>query len=121
MRFLFSLQTVFGTNVFGNALIAAHFLASGSESKVRPRAILNISSFMVHSNPAPHQAAYATSKAAFAHLLQLLADEIPAKECQIINMHPGAILTEAAERDAPQAVKDSVVWDQGEHERVGFD
>jgi NAD(P)-dependent dehydrogenase (short-subunit alcohol dehydrogenase family) len=114
-KFLPSLRNAFTTNLFANTLMVSQFLDSdlGNKSTAKPKAIVNISSFMAHSNPAPQQAAYSTSKAAFAHTLQLLADEVPASDCQIINVHPGAILTGAVEH-APQAVKDAVVWDQGD-------
>lgn len=113
--FLPKLQESFNTNLFENALMVSRFLDDAADRKdTTPKAIVNISSFMAHSNPAPFQAAYSTSKAAFAHTLQLLADEVTVEECQIMNVHPGAILTEAADRNAPQAVKDAVIWDDGE-------
>jgi len=114
--FLPKLRAAFEFNLFANASMTAHFLSSGTTDKAHttPKAIVNISSFMAHSNPAPHQAAYSTSKAAFAHTLQLLADEIAVEECQIVNVHPGAILTEAVQH-APQAMKDAVVWDEGKN------
>jgi NAD(P)-dependent dehydrogenase (short-subunit alcohol dehydrogenase family) len=114
-QFLPSLRTAFDTNVFANASMAAHFLAATptGNSASRPRTILNISSAMAHSNPAPQQAAYSTSKAAFALVLQRLADEVPATECQIINIQPGAILTRAFKKNAPQAIRDAILWDEG--------
>lgn len=120
--FLTKLRAFFNTNLFANTLMVSRFLDSlVDKNDTTPKAIINISSFMAHSNPAPFQAAYSTSKAAFAHTLQLLADEVAAEECQIINVHPGAILTEAA-RNAPQEVKDAVVWDDGEFRaNVGCD
>jgi len=111
--FLSKLRAAFNVNFFGNTSMAARFLESfTAKIDSAPKAIVNISSFMAHSNPAPYQAAYSTSKAAFAHTLQLLAGEISTDECQIINVHPGAILTESV-KNAPKEMLDTVVWDEG--------
>ena len=64
---------------------------------------------MAHSNPAPFQGAYSSSKAAFASLLQHIAEEIPAEKAQIFNVHPGAIQTTAEGGEAMGLV----VWDNG--------
>lgn len=66
---------------------------------------------MAHSNPAPEQGAYSASKAALANLLQHLAEEIPSTQAQIINIHPGAILTEAAYSAGYS--ENSLPWDDG--------
>jgi len=66
---------------------------------------------MAHSNPAPGQGAYSASKAAFASILQHLAEEIPSSKATIINVHPGAIFTEAA--DAYGLTRNSLPWDDG--------
>ena len=118
--FLPKLRGAFNTNLFANTSMVEHFLGStADEARAAPKVIINISSFMAHSNPAPYQAAYSTSKAAFAHTLQLLADEIPAEECQIINVHPGAVLTDSA-KNAPQEMLDTVAWDEGKMMNVAF-
>ena len=111
--FLPQLRAALNTNLFAHLAMVEHFLAqTAQEGQVGPKVILNISSFMAHSNPAPFQATYSTSKAALTHTLQHLADEIKPEECQIINIHPGAILTESVD-NAPQEMKDAVVWDKG--------
>ncbi|XP_014557968.1 hypothetical protein COCVIDRAFT_95738 [Bipolaris victoriae FI3] len=113
-EFLPQLRTVMETNLFGHLLAVSSFLDQPQDEHVgRPKAIVNISSFAAHANPSPLQAAYSVSKASLAHTLQLLADEMPSSRCHIINVHPGAVLTEAAEK-APQEVKDAVVWDEPE-------
>lgn len=66
---------------------------------------------MAHANPAPGQGSYAASKAAAASLFQHLAEEIPSKIAQIINIHPGAILTQAAH--AAGYTEDAAPWDDG--------
>ena len=73
--------------------------------------LLNISSAAVHANPAPRQAAYSASKAGMATLFQHLADEVDPRTLQILNIHPGAVFTEAAERHG--FTKDSLPWDDG--------
>jgi NAD(P)-dependent dehydrogenase (short-subunit alcohol dehydrogenase family) len=66
---------------------------------------------MAHSNPAPGQGAYSASKAAGASLLQHLAEEISSSKATIVNVHPGAIFTEAA--DAHGLTRSSLPWDDG--------
>ena len=111
-NFMSKMQGAFKTNVWGNMTMASRFLDQAiDEGQAKQKILINIASFMAHSNPAPFQAAYSTSKAAFAHTMQLLADEVPEDECQIINVHPGAILTEAAQKELPQEAKDAVAWD----------
>lgn len=110
--FLPQLRAAMQTNLFGHLLAVSSFLDQPEDKFVgRTKAIINISSFAAHANPSPLQAAYSVSKASLAHTLQLLADEMSPDACQIINVHPGAILTEAAE-NIPQEVKDAVVWDE---------
>jgi len=109
--FLSGFRVAMNFNLFGNASMVAHFLASSVEKvDTTPKAVINISSFMGHSNSTPYQAAY--SKAAFAHMLQHLADEVTADKCQIVNVHPGAILTDSS-KNAPQELLDAVSWDEG--------
>ena len=113
--FLPNMQAALQTNLWANTLMVARFLEQATdEGQRKSKAIINISSFMAHSNPAPFQAAYTTSKAVFAHTMQLLADEVSVDECQIINVHPGAVLTQSADKSLPQSAKDAVVWDDGE-------
>ncbi|KAJ3498244.1 hypothetical protein NLG97_g1273 [Lecanicillium saksenae] len=97
----------FETTVLGNLRMAQHFVAQMGERS--GHALINISSFMAHSNPAPAQGAYSASKAACASLLQHLAEEIASSKGTIINIHPGAIFTEAA--DAYGLTKNSLPWD----------
>ncbi|KXJ87194.1 short-chain dehydrogenase/reductase [Microdochium bolleyi] len=97
----------FETTVLGNLRMAQLFVAQMGEGT--GHALINISSFMAHSNPAPAQGSYSASKAAFASLLQHLAEEIPASKATIVNVHPGAIFTEAA--DAYGLTRESLPWD----------
>ncbi|KAF2104427.1 NAD(P)-binding protein [Rhizodiscina lignyota] len=97
----------FDTNVLANLRMAQLFLAQASDD--RSNALIHISSFMAHSNPAPDQGAYSASKAAIANLFQHLAEEVPVEKAQIINVHPGAILTSAAERHGYD--ENTLPWD----------
>lgn len=110
--FLPQLRTATQTNLFGHLLAVSSFFDQPEDKFIgKSKAIVNISSFAAHANPSPLQAAYSVSKASLAHTLQLLADELSIDECRIINVHPGAVMTEAAAK-APQEVKDAVVWDE---------
>lgn len=100
------LRSALDTNVFTNIAMVERFLETETS---QPKALINISSFMAHANPAPMQIAYSTSKATFAHTLQLVSDEVSPADCRIINVHPGAILT----KELPENIKASVVWDDG--------
>lgn len=75
------------------------------------QALLNISSFMAHSNPAPGQGAYAASKAGFASALQHMAEDLDATKVQVVSIHPGAVLTAAAKRHGHTEA--SLPWDDG--------
>ncbi|KAH7317184.1 short-chain dehydrogenase/reductase [Stachybotrys elegans] len=102
-----SIWRSFETTVLGNLRMAQLFVAQMGDKNGHD--LINISSFMAHSNPAPGQGSYSASKAAFASLLQHLAEEIPSSKATIINVHPGAIFTEAA--DEYGLTRDSLPWD----------
>ena len=109
-----TLKSVFNANVFGNALMAAHFLNVPNDTKA-PKALINVSTASAHCNPLPTQALYGSSKAAFACLLQHIAEEISHERCQILNFHPGVIFTAGFERVATEELKNFMVPDQGEY------
>jgi NAD(P)-dependent dehydrogenase (short-subunit alcohol dehydrogenase family) len=111
-----NLKRAFNANVSANTMMAGHFLDAPNETQ-KQKVLLNISTASVHCNPAPGQAMYSSSKAAFASLLQHAAEEIPVDQCQIINIHPGVIRTPGAEAVShPDFVK-IAVYDQGELNR----
>ncbi|KAH6608571.1 hypothetical protein Trco_001917 [Trichoderma cornu-damae] len=87
--------SLFDTNVLANLRMAHFFFAQAVSSKGR-NVLINISTCLVHSSPVPNQGAYAASKVALASLVQNLADEFPVDQAQIVSVHPGAVLTEAA-------------------------
>lgn len=125
-------ETIWGsfeTTVLGNLRMAQEFVAQMGDRKghvsvlkredpvrcladERSQALINISSFMAHSNPAPLQGAYSASKAAFANLLQHLAEEVPPEKATIINVHPGAIFTDAARTAG--FTRDTLPFDDGQ-------
>jgi NAD(P)-dependent dehydrogenase (short-subunit alcohol dehydrogenase family) len=68
---------------------------------------------MAHFIPAGKSGAYASSKAGAASMFQCLADEVPISTMQILNIHPGSILSDAAR--AAGYKEDSIPWDNGEY------
>jgi NAD(P)-dependent dehydrogenase (short-subunit alcohol dehydrogenase family) len=62
--------------------------------------------------PVGTQGGYASSKAASASMFQCLADELPSSTLQIVNLHPGSILTDAAR--ASGYTETTIPWDDGE-------
>jgi NAD(P)-dependent dehydrogenase (short-subunit alcohol dehydrogenase family) len=107
-----ALREMFNANVNGNALMTAQFLEQ-SKRHVQPQVLINISSAAAHVNPAPTQALYSSSKAAFASLLQHLAEEVDASTCQIVTIHPGLIPTENMLRVAHPDLKKVAIFDEG--------
>ena len=57
-------------------------------------------------------AAYGASKAAGAAAFQAAADCMPATECFVLNVHPGAVLTSAARENGWD--ENTVPWDDCE-------
>jgi len=75
----------------------------------RQRMLVNVSSAALQCYNYP-RAAYAASKAGFTNYLCHIADQIPEEELRIINFHPGAVYTSAAEK-AKDVPKDLPIWD----------
>ncbi|KUJ24227.1 NAD(P)-binding protein [Mollisia scopiformis] len=99
----------FEMNVLANLQMAQMFLAQGPE---KGKAIVNVSTAAVHVNPVGDHGVYASSKASFTHLLQVLADEVDVECCQILSYHPGRILTESAKEAG--FTEESFSWDSVE-------
>ena len=75
----------------------------------RSTCLISLSSAALHCYP--YQAGtYAATKAGFADYLCHMADFISENEMRIINYHPGAVYTEAAEK-AGEVPKDLPIWD----------
>ncbi|KAL7904127.1 NAD(P)-binding protein [Trichoderma velutinum] len=98
----------FELNVLANLHMTQCFL-NQTTSVANKKFLINVSTCSVHSSPAPHQAANASSKAAFASLVQNLADELPASQTQIVSYHPGAVLTEGARSQGYD--ENTIPWD----------
>ncbi|KAI7545776.1 hypothetical protein KC331_g6016 [Hortaea werneckii] len=86
------MQASFDTNVIAQWKLVKAFMDLPMPSS-GTKTVINISTAGVHL-ALPHQAAYISSKAAFAQLCQHLASEHTPKEgFRIFSMHPGAIYT----------------------------
>ncbi|KAF2654657.1 short-chain dehydrogenase/reductase [Lophiostoma macrostomum CBS 122681] len=105
------LREMFYANVCGNALMAARFLDQKKES-TQAQTLVNISTGSIHCNPAPHQALYSSSKAAFTALLQHVADEVESSTCQIVSIHPGVVYTEGMKRESHPDLAKVAVFDE---------
>jgi NAD(P)-dependent dehydrogenase (short-subunit alcohol dehydrogenase family) len=67
---------------------------------------------MAHSNPAPNNGTYATTKSAFASFLQHLSSEIPTSKIQMVSIHPGAVFTPGTRKIG--LTENSLKWDNEE-------
>ncbi|KAI7162400.1 hypothetical protein KC349_g2000 [Hortaea werneckii] len=86
------MQASFGTNVIAQWKLVKTFMGLPTPSS-GTKTVINISTAGIHL-ALPHQAAYISSKAAFAQLCQHLASEHTPKDgFRIFSMHPGAIYT----------------------------
>lgn len=78
-----------------------------------PKVLIDISSAGLMGYPYP-KAAYSGSKAGFTTWLCHLSDMIdPEKDMRIVNFHPGAVFTPAAQRSG-EASRDLKIWDDRE-------
>jgi NAD(P)-dependent dehydrogenase (short-subunit alcohol dehydrogenase family) len=73
--------------------------------------LINVSTAAIHNFKTAPLPNYSLAKNAQTLLLQLVADETSPEEMQIVSFHPGAILSEAAEKYG--LTKDSLAWDNG--------
>ncbi|KAK3080465.1 hypothetical protein LTS18_001156 [Coniosporium uncinatum] len=125
---------MYTTNVLQNLQMADLFInqfSSPSPSSFtdrRQKTLLFIASVESSIMPSiPGHGAYAATKAAAAGMFQTLAFEHPVSEVMILNIHPGAVLTEAARAngftedslswDVPELPGDFCVWACGEQAR----
>ncbi|KAK4098852.1 NAD(P)-binding protein [Parathielavia hyrcaniae] len=84
----------FETNVRGLLDYTVHFRQQGDG---KPKFLVNISTSVVHNltleNPAP---LYGLTKNSGTLLIQMIANDTDPADTQIINMHPGGVLTDGA-------------------------
>ncbi|KAB8336990.1 hypothetical protein FH972_021294 [Carpinus fangiana] len=102
-------ERAFRVNVTGSLRAVQGFASRNTE---RPKALLNISSAVTHMSGYPGTGIYAATKIAFGTLLQDLAAEYKADQIQIISMHPGAVLSNAASKAGFDA--NSLPWDDAD-------
>lgn len=96
------------TNVLGNLRMSEEFLKQGPDAG---KFLINLSTVGSHFTLATALEAYATTKCAFTHLFQCLADEVPASKCQMLSFHPGRIFSEGAVEAG--FTEDTMPWDNG--------
>lgn len=108
---LHDMTPFFDMNVTANLRMADAFLAQGPATG---KVIINVSTMAAHASLGNtlNVVAYGSSKAAGAAAIQAAADCIPVEECFILNVHPGAILTESARRAGYE--ENSIPWDDRE-------
>ncbi|KAI8630359.1 hypothetical protein F5Y19DRAFT_464180 [Xylariaceae sp. FL1651] len=87
----------YATNVGANLALVDHFYHQKARDPSKKLVLLNVSTFSIH-NFAVNRAtpSYGLSKNAAALLVQLIAEEVPASDMQIVSFHPGFILTSSA-------------------------
>ena len=98
----------FQFNIFSNLHALDHF-RNQSNADNRPKYLISINSASMHCYPYP-SAVYAASKAGLGDYLCHIAGRIPENDVRIINLHPGAVYTPAADR-AGEVPKDLPIWD----------
>lgn len=98
----------FHFNITANLHQLEHFEKQPNSSN-RQKILVNMSSAALQAYPYP-RAAYAASKAGFSNYLCHVADSIPEDKLRIINLHPGAVYTPAADR-AQEASQNLPIWD----------
>lgn len=100
----------FTVNVEGCTRIVDGFVSRNTQAR---KVLLNISTSATHMSGGAGLGAYGASKMGFSFLLQQMAAESAVDELQIINIHPGAVYTNAAKGAGYK--EDSLPWDDGKH------
>lgn len=96
-------------NAAAGLRMADHFLAQGPPTG---KVLINVSSMAAHVTIGDQlsNSAYSASKAAGAAAFQFAADCKAVEEVQIINVHPGAILTDSARKSGYD--EGTIPWDE---------
>ena len=100
--------SVFNHNIIANLHLLELF-KNQPNPDARQHCLISINSATVHCYPYQSMA-YAASKAGLGNYLCHIADFTPETEMRIINLHPGAVYTSAADR-AGEVPKDLPIWD----------
>lgn len=100
----------FDMNVSAGLRMADGFLEQGPGTG---KVIINVSTMAAHGSLGNTigVVAYGASKAGGAAAFQAAADCIPATECFVLNVHPGAVLTSSARGNGWD--ENTVPWDDG--------
>ncbi|KAH9907075.1 oxidoreductase-like protein [Xylariomycetidae sp. FL2044] len=112
-------------NLRGVFLMSKHFIPLLLASQQGPRTMINLSSVAAH-NLRPMASAYGVSKLAVLKLSEFLMVEGASKGFLTYSIHPGAILTELAEKgmpadtlagltDSADLAGDTIAWLSSEH------
>jgi NAD(P)-dependent dehydrogenase (short-subunit alcohol dehydrogenase family) len=107
-------------NLKGPYLMSKYFVPLVSAATGGPQTIININSVAAH-NLRPMASAYGTSKSAVLKLTEFLLVEAADSGLVAYSVHPGAVLTELAEKgmpadtlaglkDSPELAASTVVW-----------
>ena len=96
------------TNFLANVNLVQEFLKDFSESSVKGKIILDVSSYTAHLL-SPTSAAYSVSKLAYSQWVAHVQQELAGTGLRVHSFHPGSILTEAAR--AHGFKEDSFPWD----------
>ncbi|KAI0161127.1 NAD(P)-binding protein [Hypoxylon sp. FL1284] len=99
-------------NVRGQLDMTERFYKQKGRQNKKPLYLVHVSTLSIHDfsvgNAYP---GYGLTKNGSALALQVTAQDVPAADMQIVSYHPGAIFTEAAERNG--FTKDSIAWQDG--------
>lgn len=98
----------FHFNIVSNMHMIDHFQKQRNPDS-KPKCLINISSAALQCYPYVPMA-YAASKAGFANYLCHLADLVAENEMRVINLHPGAVYTNAAAREG-EVPRELPIWD----------
>ena len=96
-------------NMIANIHSFESFKNQPTSANRRPMCLIYLSSAGLHLYPY-EMVPYAATKAGFSNHLCHMADFVPESEMRIINFHPGAVYTPAADR-AGEMPKDLPIWD----------
>ncbi|KAI0551126.1 NAD(P)-binding protein [Xylaria curta] len=89
----------YATNVGANLHFAEHFYHQKKRDRTKKLVLLNLSTFSIHDfeiNKATPS--YGLTKNGAALAMQLIAQEIPVSDMQVLSFHPGFIYTSSARR-----------------------
>ncbi|KAI3316648.1 NAD(P)-binding protein [Xylariaceae sp. AK1471] len=85
------------TNVGANLQFVEHFYHQKNRDTSKKLVLLNVSTFSIHNFEVNKETpSYGLSKNAAALLMQLIAQEVPASDMQVLSFHPGFIYTFSA-------------------------